>query len=196
MSYIKTYRNLNKSSNVIVISVKSIDTLFDILLPTMKKYRFQTRKGLDFQYWCVILYMHKYGYFYLDEGRNLTTKIARYINKSRYSNRKLQVEAPVIDPSFFFYFYFFFEKPLPIIRDVSMSHRLFSLKMRRATQTKREIWIYENDILLENSPFTKKIYANKRIGLPPHSRVIPNYIDTNKKWKNRYLFKSKKDLLF
>jgi len=50
--------------------------------------------------------MHKYGYFYLDEGRNLTTKIARYINKSRYSNRKLQVEAPVIDPSFFFIFIF------------------------------------------------------------------------------------------
>jgi len=49
---------------------------------------FQTRKGEDSYYWCIVLHMHKLGYFYLSEGRFLTANIANYINKGRYSNNQ------------------------------------------------------------------------------------------------------------
>ena len=42
---------------------------------------FQTRKGEDFYYWCLVLHMHKLGYFYLSEGQSLTANIANYIHK-------------------------------------------------------------------------------------------------------------------
>jgi hypothetical protein len=45
--------------------------------------------------------MHKYGYFYLNEGRKLTVDIANYINTSRYSNSKKIVKEPIIEKGLF-----------------------------------------------------------------------------------------------
>ena len=48
---------------------------------------FQTRKGEDFYALrgCIVLHLHKLGYFYLQEGRNLAYKISQYVNSNRYS---------------------------------------------------------------------------------------------------------------
>ena len=58
---------------------------------------FQTRKGEGIYYWCLVLHMHKLGYFYLLEGRSLTADIANYINKGRYSNNPDKSIAPSIE---------------------------------------------------------------------------------------------------
>jgi hypothetical protein len=57
---------------------------------------FQSRKGVDFYYWCIVLHLHKLGYFYLQEGRNLAYLISLYVNRGRYSTNS----NPGIAPSF------------------------------------------------------------------------------------------------
>jgi hypothetical protein len=48
---------------------------------------FQTRKSVDFFFWCLAIHLHKYGYFYLPEGRSLVLDILNSINTARYSNK-------------------------------------------------------------------------------------------------------------
>ena len=62
---LKENSTLNKSTNVLVITYHNIDSLHDILAHLLIQFPFQTRKGTDFYYWCIVLYMHKFGYIYL-----------------------------------------------------------------------------------------------------------------------------------
>ena len=77
--------SLNKKTDVSVISISNIDALYDYLLFFLLDLPFQNRKGIDFDYWCIVLHLHKLGYFYLQEGRNLAYLISQYINTGRYS---------------------------------------------------------------------------------------------------------------
>ena len=73
---------LNKRTFVSVLSISNIDALYDYLMYFLLDMPFQTRKGEDFCYWCLVLHMHKLGYFYLSEGKSLTANIANYIHRS------------------------------------------------------------------------------------------------------------------
>ncbi len=77
--------SINKKTSVSAISIVNIDTLYDYLLFFLLDMSFQTRKGVDFHFWCIVLHLHKLGYFYLQEGRNLAYKISQYVNSNRYS---------------------------------------------------------------------------------------------------------------
>ena len=66
---LKENSTLNKRTNVLVISYSNIDSLHDILAHCLIQFPFQTRKGIDFYYWCIVLYMHKFGYIYLTRRR-------------------------------------------------------------------------------------------------------------------------------
>nr|YP_010218641.1 hypothetical protein LK370_mgp182 [Morchella brunnea]UBU98504.1 hypothetical protein [Morchella brunnea] len=44
-----------------------------------------TRKAIDFKLWRIALLLHKKGYYYLPEGRQLFVDISNNINKFRYS---------------------------------------------------------------------------------------------------------------
>jgi hypothetical protein len=81
-----TSQSLNIRINVLSLTLSSIDSLYDIFVLNFLSLEFQTRKNVDFMYWALVLYMHKFGYFYLPEGQKLVVKISNYINKSRYSN--------------------------------------------------------------------------------------------------------------
>lgn len=59
--------------------------------------------------------MHKYGYFYLSEGRKLAVAIANYINTSRYSNSKKIINEPIIEKELF-------NTVLPLKLTPAMSH--------------------------------------------------------------------------
>ena len=65
--------------------INDIDVLFDYIVPFFEKLNFQTRKFVDFQLWSVAIKIHKLGYFYISEGRDLLVKIASSTNKFRYS---------------------------------------------------------------------------------------------------------------
>ena len=68
--------SFNKKTDVSVISILNIDALYDYLVFFLLDMPFQTRKGEDFYYWCIVLHLHKLGYLYLQEGRNLAYLIS------------------------------------------------------------------------------------------------------------------------
>ena len=76
---------LHSNKTVSVISITNIDALYDYLMFLLLDMPFQTRKRIDFYFWSIALHLHKLGYFYLKEGFNLVSEIAKYINNGRYT---------------------------------------------------------------------------------------------------------------
>jgi len=131
---------LNKRTSVSVLSIRNIDALYDYLMFFLLDMPFQTRKGEEFYYWCLVLHMHKLGYFYLSEGRSLTANIANYINKGRYSNNPDKSIAPSIET-----INNVLSLTLPETLTPEMLHVDLAQQFVRAIST-RNIWVYDNGI--------------------------------------------------
>jgi len=145
---------LNKRTSVSVLSIRNIDALYDYLMFFLLDMPFQTRKGEEFYYWCLVLHMHKLGYFYLSEGRSLTANIANYINKGRYSNNPDKSIAPSIET-----INNVLSLTLPVTITPEMLHVDLAQKFARAIST-RNIWVYDNGVLVNDKPFTTFASAN------------------------------------
>ena len=89
--------SLNKTTSVSVITVNSIDALYDYFMFFLLDMPFQSRKFIDFYYWCLALYCHKNGHFYTQEGRALVLTIANFVNKARYSTALVPVLTPTLE---------------------------------------------------------------------------------------------------
>ena len=76
----------NKRTGVVSLVVLSIDSLYYYILPLFETSRMYSRKAIDFKLWRIALLLHKLGYYYLPEGRQLLVDISNVINKSRYSS--------------------------------------------------------------------------------------------------------------
>jgi hypothetical protein len=87
---------LHSNKTVSVISITNIDALYDYLMFFLLDMPFQTRKGVDFYLWGIALHLHKLVYFYLKEGFNLVSEIAKYINNGRYTTNINKVSPPSI----------------------------------------------------------------------------------------------------
>lgn len=74
---------LNKRTNVTVIAIANIDALHAYLAMFLLDMPFQSRKSVDFYYWCLALYFHKIGNFYTPSGRALVLSIANFVHKAR-----------------------------------------------------------------------------------------------------------------
>lgn len=173
---------IHKNTDVIVYSYNNIDSLHDTLAYFLLDMSFQTRKNTDFLYWCLVLYLHKYGYFYLEQGRKLTIAIANYINKSRYSNSGKIVSEPIINKELF-------NIEIPVKLTPSMTHLLFAQTFARV-RGKVEIWVYEEGNLIKDSPYSSYAEVCELVGLSRTSRLVRRYIDTGKLYKNKYSFYS------
>ena len=93
----KVSMTLNKRTNVTVIVIANIDALYDYLAMFLLDMPFQSRKSIDFYYWCLALYCHKIGHFYTQEGRVLVLTIANFVNKARYSTALVPVLTPTLE---------------------------------------------------------------------------------------------------
>ena len=108
---------------------------------------FQTRKGEDFYYWCIVLHLHKLGYFYLQEGRKLAYLISQYVNTGRYSTNPNQVQAPSLTE---------IKKVLNLNLPVTLTPNMLHVDLAKAFASKVKpsaIWVYDNGVLLNESPF-------------------------------------------
>jgi hypothetical protein len=182
LSPLNINQTLKIRTNVLSLTLNSIDSLHDILVLNFLSLEFQTRKNVDFLYWALVLYMHKFGYFYLPEGRKLVVKISNYINKSRYSNSGNNPSIPEINSSIF-------DSPLPVNLEPYMSHLVFSQTFSKL-QNKILIWVYDKDILVEGSPFYSLSDAAESIGLKRTSSIIKRYLDKDKQYLNKYTISS------
>lgn len=179
---------LNRSDNytsVSVISVVNIDALHDYLIFFFLDMPFQTRKAEDFYLWCITLFFHKLGYFYISEGRVLIYKISLYINKARYSTNVNRATSPSLS-----YINKVLDINLPVRLEPHMLHvdlaKIYARKFEQHT-----IWIYDNGKLLSEKPYTSFTSAMVAIGYSKNSIAARRSIDTGKIIGGRYTFYSK-----
>lgn len=131
--------------------------------------------------------MHKFGYYYIPKGRELCVNIARYVNKSRYSNASMpNITEPVIDNDLFYSN----SDNLPVKLIPEISHVQLSRAFQKINKL-RCIWVYDYGVIVKGSPFTKNADASESIGLTRTSIVVQRYLDTCKLYKNRYSFKTR-----
>lgn len=70
-----------------------------------------------------------------------------------------------------------------------MSHRQLA-KAFSSLVKNRNIWVYDNGVLLSSKPYTSYAEAQEAIGIPRTSVAIRRKIDTGKAYLNRYTFYS------
>ncbi|CCO27488.1 LAGLIDADG homing endonuclease (mitochondrion) [Rhizoctonia solani AG-1 IB] len=140
--------SLNKTTSVSVITINSIDALYDYFMFFLLDMPFQTRKSVDFLYWCLALHFHKFGHFYLPEGRALVNQIAQYTNSGRYSNNSNKVNAPDLSNIINV-----LRLALPVMLTPAMSH-LHLAQAFSSLVNVRNVWVYDNGRLLNSQPFT------------------------------------------
>lgn len=177
--------SFHTNTSVSVISIFSIDALYDYLLFFLLNMPFQSRKGVDFHFWCIVLHLHKLGYFYLQEGRSLTYTISKYVNSGRYSTNPDQVQAPSLTE---------INKVLNLSLPVALKPDMLHIDLAKSFSSKvrpRAIWVYDNGVLLSENPFSSFVQAMEAIGYSKSSIAGRRSIDTGKIVGGRYTFYSK-----
>jgi hypothetical protein len=181
----KIHSTLNNRTSVSVISILNIDSLYDYLMFFLLSMPFQTRKSQDFYFWCLVLHLHKIGYFYLPEGRILVQKISQYANKGRYSNNSNPINAPTLSE---------INEVLSLNVPIKLEPHMLHTELAKSIGTllkPKGIWVYDNGILLNDSPFTSFNLAMEAIGYSRTSIAGRRSIDTGKWIGGRYSFYSK-----
>ena len=179
-------KTLHKSTNVYVIVLSNIDALHDYFVPFLLSMHFQTRKSIDFIYWCLAIHLHKYGYFYTSEGRSLVLNISKSINTARYSNKPNPVKLIGLDE-----INKILSIDLPIKLTPEMNHLILSQRFAKLISS-RSVWVYDNGKLVTGSPFASYAEAQGSIGISRTSVVVRRNIDTGKLYLQRYSFYSNK----
>lgn len=174
----------NKSTDVTTIAIHNVDALYDFFLFFLLAMPFQTRKGMDFLLWSIVLYMHKMGYFYLAEGRALVVSIASYINAGRYSNAIIKGIPITLDA---------IQQVLSITLPIVLTSTMLHLHLAQAygkLVTSRPVYIYDNGTLVNGKPYYSYAAAQEAIGLKRTASAVKRNIDSGKVYKNRYTFYS------
>jgi len=136
------------------------------------------------------------GYYYTLEGKNLFLDISE-INNKRYSTN---ISASVADVNNIISninkkFEDIVKKDPPFDIKLDLLHtqnvREFSIANSACTKKPKIVYIYTNEGLLKGSPFISFSEAHKALGLNPSSNTCNRYIDTNRLYKNKYIFSSK-----
>lgn len=180
---------LNKLTGVYSITIVKVDLNFFFIVPFFEPLSFLSRKKLDYIYWVLTVIIHKLGYYYTPLGKKLTLHISLSTNKQRYTNKN-KIELPDLESII---------KLLdqkPVFDDLHKSHfeQVRDLTIAKGGRKGFTVYIYEyksdgiNEI--KGSPFSTYGDGHEKLGLIRGSRVIGRYIDTEKKYKNKYLFSS------
>jgi hypothetical protein len=177
--------SLNKQTDVSTLSLQDIDSMYSFLLFFFLGMPFQTRKFIDFQYWALVLHLTKYGYCYTSKGRALIFAIGKYINNGRYSTNP---GGPITPPSTDLINEVLSSSPL-----VELTQGMTHIQLARARVTAKgkssyTVYVFDNGVLVEGSPFNSYADAQEAIGVPRTSRAISRNLDSGKLYRGRYTF--------
>lgn len=182
----------NVRTNVVSLVVSNIDALYYYILPLLDESKFYSRKAIDFKLWRMALILKIHGYYYTLEGKNLFLDISEILNK-RYSTTISTDNVNGIINNISKKFEDIIKKDSPFDIKLDLPHtenvRKFSIANR--SENPKIVYIYTNEGLIEGSPFTSFSAAHKALGLNPSSNTCNRYIDTNRLYKNKYIFSSK-----
>ena len=179
------------SEKVASLAVSNILQIFNYILPFLKSLVFKSRKGEDFIYWEVAVNLRALGYITNPQGLQYLVNISSYINNKRYSSNLNRGKVPNMDEI----------KNLlnttPPVYDLTtgLSHKHLSDAIKNAKGGNKGfgVNVYDKGKLVEGSPFPSYLQAALVVlGNKNHSSTISKKIDTNKLYKQRFLFESVK----
>ena len=185
--------SFNKGTGVYSMVIYTVDINFYYLLPFFESMTFFSRKNIDYLYWVIVVIIHKLGFYYLPEGKKMALEISSATNKYRYTtNNLIKIELPSNE----FISKLFSQTP-PF--DISTGRSHFELvkefTIAKGGRKGFTVYIYEEKSPhkykeLKSSPFSTYGDGHEVLGQKRGSRVIGRYIDTGKKYKDKYIFSS------
>nr|YP_007507063.1 LAGLIDADG endonuclease [Ceratocystis cacaofunesta]YP_009704202.1 LAGLIDADG endonuclease [Ceratocystis fimbriata]YP_009710354.1 LAGLIDADG endonuclease [Ceratocystis albifundus]AFO38116.1 LAGLIDADG endonuclease [Ceratocystis cacaofunesta]QEN73765.1 LAGLIDADG endonuclease [Ceratocystis fimbriata]QFX74856.1 LAGLIDADG endonuclease [Ceratocystis albifundus]WPM94724.1 hypothetical protein [Ceratocystis fimbriata]WPM94775.1 hypothetical protein [Ceratocystis fimbriata] len=189
---INVLNSINVRTNVVSLSIASVDALYYYLLPFLEKYSFYSRKEVDFKLWRMALILKIKGYYYTTEGKNLFLDISEILNK-RYSTNPLTEDVNSVIDILIERFNNILRQDPPFNVNLNIPHienvRKYSIANR--SENPKTVYIYVDNEMIKGSPFSSYSSAHKALGLKPSSNTCNRYIDTNRLYKNKYIFTSK-----
>lgn len=187
---------INVRTNVISLAIANVDSLYYYLLPYLDSSKFYSRKAIDFKLWRMALLLKIYGYYYTIEGKNLFLDISEILNK-RYSTKSPTSstidETNSIINNIIERFNDIMLKDSPFNVKLNIPHvdNVHKYSIANKSEKPKMVYIYEGNKLIDGSPFSSYSSAHKALGLNPSSNTCNRYIDTNRLYKNKYIFTSK-----
>jgi len=137
--------------------------------------------------------MHKFGYYYLPEGKKMALQISSGTNKYRYTSAKIEnkIGLPSDDSISKL---LALAPPLDVTSNLTHFDLVRQLTINKGGRNGFIVYIYdresEGNKELIGSPFSTYGAGHETLGLRRGSRVIGRYIDTGKAYKDRYIFSS------
>lgn len=182
---------INVKTNVVSLVVNSVDSLYYCILPYLDTYNMYTRKAIDFKLWRIALLLKIHGYYFLPEGKKLFLNISDTINK-RYTTTSTRMIDEIITEILDKYQSILAKDP-PIDVQANIPHidNVRKLSLINRSEKPITVYVYENKNMVKGSPFPSYSAAHKSLGLKPSSNTCNRYIDTNRLYKNKFIFSSK-----
>lgn len=161
------------------LAIRDTTILADFIVPLfilIRKY-FLTRKLTDFDRWCIVVIMNRYGLNKTAKEKEILNRIAENTNNRRLSTYKGPKLLPLptqkeIDEIF----------NQPIKLDLNLSHYENTQNLQRVRI--KVIDLNNNEI--DNSPFISQDVAAKYLGIP--NTTFRRYVKSGKCWNNSYYF--------
>lgn len=186
--------NLNKLTGVYSMTLEKVEDNFYHIIPFFESLTFLSRKSIDYEWWVISVFIHKLGYFYLPEGKQIALQISSSTNKYRYitKNDLKKIGLPSIESILNL-----FKQTPPF--DISSGRSHFDLvrefSIAKGGRKGFTVHIYECNSRSElkevkGSPFSTYGDGHEVLDLKRGSRVIGRYIDTGKLYKDKYRFSS------
>ena len=186
--------NLNKLTGVYSMTLEKVDDNFYYVIPFFESLTFLSRKSVDYEWWVISVFIHKLGYFYLPEGKQIALQISSSTNKYRYTTKDdlNKIGLPSIESILNL-----LKKTPPFNISNGRSHLELVREFTIAKGGRKGfiVHIYEcnsrSDLKeVKGSPFSTYGDGHEVLGLKRGSRVIGRYIDTGKVYKDKYKFSS------
>ena len=196
---VKVTYTLNKGTGVYSMTITSIDTIYEYLIPLFESMTFYTRKNLDYLYWVLSVIIHKFGYYYLPEGKKIALQISSGTNKYRYSSNKAHLSKIELPSNESISKLLLQTAPFDVNSGRSHLDLVKELTISKGGRKGFTVYIYVQDSSLnirggfkelKGSPFSTYGAGHEAIGVKRSSRVIGRYIDTGKVYKDKYIFSS------
>lgn len=186
---------INQKTNVVSLVISSVDSLYYYLLPYLNDSKFYSRKYIDFNLWKMALLLKIHGYYYTVEGKNLFLDISEILNKRYTTNNPSRsadnVQSIINEITERFNLIMQKDPPFDVKLNILHVKNVRDYSIITKTKEPKTVYIYSEDKMIEGSPFNSFSMAHKALGLKPSSNTCNRYIDTNRLYKNKYIFTSK-----
>nr|YP_009136836.1 LAGLIDADG endonuclease [Fusarium culmorum]AKB93389.1 LAGLIDADG endonuclease [Fusarium graminearum]CDL73548.1 Included in intron of cob n1 TaxSordaria macrospora k-hell RepIDF7WD38_SORMK [Fusarium culmorum CS7071]AKE07441.1 LAGLIDADG endonuclease [Fusarium culmorum]QID44155.1 LAGLIDADG endonuclease [Fusarium culmorum]CAB4246886.1 heg15 [Fusarium culmorum] len=191
---ISVTNTINIRTNVVSLAIANVDGLYYYLLPYLDSSKFYSRKAIDFKLWKMALLLKIKGYYYTTEGKNLFLDISDTLNK-RYSTMKSSsvsdINNKIINITERFNAIIELQPPFDVKLNIPHTENVRKYSIANRSENPKIVYIYDGSEMVKGSPFASFSTAHKALGLKPSSNTCNRYIDTNKLYKNKYIFTSK-----